>query len=98
MGVNSIVSGRKPSMLRIRARTGRETGVAVSSWATTGVTVSLGGWKGVDVTVETVVAVGAGSSVETGGRSSTRGRQEVRQRSEHRNNRMRGSVRRITNL
>jgi hypothetical protein len=51
MGVNSIASGRNPSMLRMSTRTGREMGVAVGSWATTGVTVAVGGWKGVEVTV-----------------------------------------------
>jgi hypothetical protein len=76
-------------MLRMRARTGRGTGVAVGSWATTGVTVSVGGWKGVGVTVETGAAVGAESGVETVDRPRTRGRQEVRSRSARRKVRVR---------
>jgi len=38
------------------------------------VTVAVGGWKGVGVTVETGVAVGAGSGVETAGRQEVRSR------------------------
>jgi hypothetical protein len=83
MGVNSIASERKPSMLRIRARAGRGSGVAVGSWATTGVMVSVGGWNGVGVEVKTGTVVGVGSGV------GTTGKQEVRSRSVRRKVRVR---------
>jgi len=74
MGVNSMVSGRNPSMLRMSARAGPGIGVTVCSGATTGVTVSVGGWKGVTVEGEVSATVGAGSGVETAGRHEVRNR------------------------
>ena len=87
-----MVSGMNPSMLRMRARTGRGRGVTVGSWATTGVTVAVSGWKGVAVRVETTVPVIAGSGVELADRPCaprTWGRQEVRSRSARRKVRVR---------
>jgi len=88
MGVSSMASGRKPSMLRMSTRDGRAIVVAVGSMTTTGVTVTVGGWKGVGVTVYTGTDVGVGSGVET------RGRHEVRKRSV----RVKVRARLITNL
>jgi hypothetical protein len=66
IGARSIASGRRPSMLRIRARVGRVQEVGLGSWAITGVIVWVGGWKGVGVGELTDSGLGGGAGAWVG--------------------------------